>query len=84
MSRATRAEGFLDLVDIISRGGTAAWAALYQQAKADAKIREDIEAALPFCDPETGRGKEIWAWLLSTLPELNQHPAPPTPRPRRG
>jgi hypothetical protein len=67
--RATTTAGFLDLVDVLSRGGTAEWRALYRRAMADVELRTEIEAALVLTDPELGAARELWAYLLTTLPE---------------
>lgn len=69
-SRSTTAPGFLDLVNIMSRGGTAEWQSLYERAKADPGLRADLQAALPLVDPEIGEGRALWAFLLDRLNRL--------------
>lgn len=65
--RATTIPGFLDVVDVLGRGGTDDWRALYQRAASDGNVRAEVEAALQFVDPELGAARELWAFLLSTL-----------------
>lgn len=66
-SRITTTAGFLDLVDVLGRGGTEEWRALYQRARTDAAVREQIRSALPLVDPEIGSGRELWAFLLEHI-----------------
>jgi uncharacterized protein (DUF2336 family) len=66
-SRITTTPGFLDLVDVLGRGGTEEWRALYRRAQMDVAVRDQIRAALPLVDPEIGSGREIWAFLLEHI-----------------
>ena len=59
-SRITTTAGFLNLVDVLGRGGKAEWRALYQRARIDAAVREQIRSALPLVDPEIGSARELW------------------------
>ncbi len=73
-SRITTEPGFLDLIDLLSRGGTADWRALYQRAQGDPELRSDIRAALEFVDPELGAARELWSLLLDRA-EQKEHRA---------
>lgn len=66
--RATTTPGFLDYVDLLSRGGTEDWKGLYAEAKRDPRVRQTIEDALRFVDPEIGETKALWRILLDTMP----------------
>jgi hypothetical protein len=65
--RITSTGGFLDLVDVLGRGGTDEWRLLYRRAEHDVAVREQIRAALPLVDPEIGSGRELWSFLLDHL-----------------
>jgi len=65
--RITSTPGFLDLVDVLGRGGTDEWRLLYGRAAQDVTVREQIRAALPLVDPEIGSGRELWSFLLHHL-----------------
>lgn len=67
-ARATTASSFLDLVDVLSRGGTDEWRDLYRRAAVEMRLRDEIRAALPLVDPELGAARELWEYLLTTLP----------------
>jgi len=66
-SRSTTAPSFLDLVNVMSRGGTTDWQSLYARAKDDPGLRADLQAALALVDPEIGEGRALWAFLLDRL-----------------
>jgi hypothetical protein len=66
-SRSTVAPGFLDIVNIMSRGGTEDWQALYAGAKADLAIRAMVLEALHQVDPELGEARALWAFLLDRI-----------------
>jgi hypothetical protein len=66
-SRITTTAGFLDLADVLGRGSTEDWRALYHRAQTDRAVRAQIRAALPLVDPEIGSGREIWAFLLEHI-----------------
>lgn len=72
--RITVEPSFHDLVDTISRGGTDEWRELYQRAKRDPELREDIRAALEFVDSELGASRELWQLLLSHIEQLDHAP----------
>ena len=69
-SRSTTASSFLDFVNIMGRGGTEDWQALYARAKADPELRTVLRAALPLMDPETGEGRSLWTLMLDRLDRL--------------
>jgi hypothetical protein len=72
-SRITTEPGFLDLVDVLGRGSTEDWRALYQRALSDASLRAEIRSALPLVDPEVGSGKELWSFLLECIERAIEH-----------
>ena len=77
-SRSTTIPGVLDHVNVMGRGGTGDWQALYARAKEDPDLRAALRDALPLVDPEIGEGRSIWTWLLDRL----DHGSPAgTPRP---
>ncbi len=77
--RITTEPGFLDLVDVLTTGGTAEWQELYQRAKQDAALRFEIREALPMVDPEIGAARQLWTLLLSRI-EAVESPGRSHPR----
>jgi hypothetical protein len=69
-TRTTNVPGFLDLVNVMGRGGTADWQTLYAEAKRDAQLRLTLRDALPLIDPEIGEGRALWLLLLNRLDRL--------------
>lgn len=69
-SRSTSRPTFLDLVNLLGRGGTNDWRHIYQRAKTDAGLRDDIEAAIPLIDPELGSAAPLWTFLLGHIREI--------------
>ncbi len=65
--RITREVGFLDLVDLLGRGGTEDWQRLYERAKGDLALRDGIREALLLVDPEMGSARVLWEGLLARL-----------------
>jgi hypothetical protein len=65
--RITTEPGFLDLVDVLTAGGTAEWQDLYQRAKRDAALRAEIREALRMVDPEIGAARQMWTLLLNRI-----------------
>lgn len=65
--RITYEPGFLDLVDVLGRGGTADWQDLYARARTDAALRAEIRQALKQVDPDLGSAPELWETLLNGL-----------------
>lgn len=73
-SRITTEPSFHDLVDVLGRGSTDEWHGLYQRAKTDPKLREDIRAALEFVDPELGATRKLWIYLLTHIEQPDSIP----------
>ena len=63
-SRSTSRPTFLDLVNLLGRGGTDDWRHIYQHAKTDVELQGDIEAAIPLIDPDLGSSGTLWTFLL--------------------
>jgi hypothetical protein len=62
--------------NIISRGGTADLARLYQEAQRDPKLRSEIRRRLPLVDPELAPGAaRLWAVLISRLDNKSSGPS---------
>ena len=81
--RIATVTGFLDLVDLLGRGGTEDWCILYDRARRDAALRDEIRAAIPLVDPEMGAARELWIFLLEHL-ERRIDPETAPPQPLRG
>ena len=73
--RIATSPGFLDLVDIITRGGSQEWQALYAAAKEDAGLRAEISLALTQVDPELASSRAIWEELLERMGDVQHPPA---------
>ena len=75
-SRSTSRPTFLDLVNLLGRGGTDDWRQIYQHAKKDPELQKDIEAAIPLIDPDLGSAAPLWTFLLSHIRALVPARAP--------
>lgn len=64
-NRSTTKETIHAIENTIARGGTDQWKELYQKAKADPSVRENIKKVLPRLDREISPGAAIlWEKIL--------------------
>ncbi len=55
------------LLNIMTRGGTEDWRALYQRMKSDRSLAEKCAQALLTCDPDLTHNGEIWQEIIEQL-----------------
>lgn len=62
----------MELANIIGRGGTADWRALYRRALRSEFLRQRIRDCLPMVDPEIGDSGALWDLILDTMPPVSK------------